>query len=134
MIEATIKKVIPRGKALVAFTLSMPGVGSWNGKWTGADRCYARVHKVARKDLDGLVGGYHYNFGDGWRAYVNACEISAGEARKSRRKSVGFAGYDWMIDSILRDRRIIAPSDRQVEAQAATDTAQIVQSEGTVTG
>ena len=28
---------------MIVFTLTMPHSGSWNGKWTGADRLYVRT-------------------------------------------------------------------------------------------
>jgi hypothetical protein len=97
---------------LLAFELTMPNVGSWNGKWTGASNCYARVmnytekygtSRVAQEKLDDLLKhkSYYYNFGDGWGANVSVKEVSRGEAAKLRRESKGFCGYDWMMDSIL---------------------------------
>ena len=34
---------------LICFTLSMPQVGSWNGKWTGAKNFYAEVINFGRR-------------------------------------------------------------------------------------
>ena len=92
---------------LLSFTLSMPGVGSWNGKWTGTERLYARVINFgktkkgiakAKEILD--TGYFTYNFGDGWTAGIEVNEVDANEARKIRSKTKGFYGYDWMIDNI----------------------------------
>jgi len=98
---------------ILCFTLSMPNVGSWNGKWTGANNLYARIINFgkskkatgkAQKILD--KGYYHYNFGDGWSAGITIKQVDAKEANKIRRASKGFCGYDWMIDSI-REHGII---------------------------
>ncbi len=113
------------------FTLSMPNVGSWNGKWTSADKCFAIKHIVnddlAKKIMKNvqskpiykdcfnseLIGyappscNYLYNFGDGWCACVKVTQITAKEANKVMKKSQGFAGYDWMIYSILSNQEII---------------------------
>lgn len=88
----------------------MPNVGSWNGKWTGADKKYYVIEKISDKYLKSkewftelLEKGkdsWHYSFGDGWSANVKAEIIDAAEARKRRKISVGFAGYEWMIKSI----------------------------------
>lgn len=88
---------------LLAFELSMPNIGSWNGKWTGVGRHYVRVismraKKAAQKILE--KSRYRYNFGDGWSACVSVREVTPSEAQKLRRKTNGFCGYDWMIDSI----------------------------------
>ncbi len=92
---------------ILAFTLSMPGVNSWNGKWSGEGRLYAKVINFGRTKkaiakaseiLD--IGYFRYNFGDGWSAGVKVTEVDAKEAAKIRRNSKGFYGYDWMIESI----------------------------------
>ena len=31
---------------ILSFTLSMPNIGSWNGKWTGSKNLYARAINV----------------------------------------------------------------------------------------
>lgn len=100
---------------LLKFELNMPGRGSWNGGWTGEDTLYARVvgfrgkerEELAKKILSGE--NYFYNFGDGWCAQVNVEHIDSKEAAKVRRKSKGFCGYDWMIDSIVKTGEIRAP-------------------------
>jgi len=102
---------------LMAFILTMPNVGSWNGKWTGESNLYARVFnftnrygtsKAAKDKAHSILaeGNYHYNFGDGWSANVEVKAVSASEATKIRKESKGFCGYDWMIDSILQDGNI----------------------------
>lgn len=103
---------------LMAFILTMPNVGSWNGKWTGESNLYARVmnytqrygtSKKAKEKVVTLLEkqNYYYNFGDGWGANVAVRQVTASEAAKIRKKTKGFYGYDWMIDSILHYGEIL---------------------------
>ena len=93
---------------LVAFTLSMPGANSWNGRWSGESRLYcvvrsfrgAKEEAVARERL--AKGYYSYSWDDGWRAGIAVKEVDRKEAASLRRKSCGFNGYDWMIDTIIK--------------------------------
>lgn len=104
---------------ILAFTLSMPGVGSWNSQWSGFGKCYVIVKSVSPKKAD-LAGKYFsYDFGDGWRAGVSVRQVDASEARKLRRRSDGFAGYDWMVDEILTHRRILTLAERCGKKEAA---------------
>lgn len=75
--------------------LTMPNVGSWNGKWTGERERYTKAISAPAKDAEKLIGSYYYNFGDGWGANV---EIRKAEPRE--RVTNNFCGYDWMISSI----------------------------------
>jgi len=96
---------------MLVFKLSMPNVGSWNGKWTGEERIYVKSRRDLTKKhtLYGkLKDNYFYDFGDGWGASVSVEEMPANEATKLMRKSQGFCGYEWMIDSILENNKIIA--------------------------
>lgn len=93
---------------LVKFTLSMPGVNSWNNRWSGEEYLYARVRKFNKSDCKNLEtileeGYFSYDFGDGWRAGISIEKIDSKEAARVRKNSRGFYGYDWMIDSILSD-------------------------------
>lgn len=106
---------------LVTFTLSMPGNNSWNGRWSGEGNKYVRVvnvgpsHKAAQKYTELVKKGYFsYAFGDGWRAAVTVGVTDKATARKLRKESKGFCGYDWMIDSI-RDHGKIMNSVKQRE-------------------
>lgn len=92
---------------ILSFQLSMPNNNSWNGKWTGDDVFYAKVinfgrSKKADKNAESILnkGYFHYNFGDGWAAGIDVKEVDSGEARSIRKKTKGFCGYDWMVDSI----------------------------------
>lgn len=93
---------------LVAFELSMPCAASWNGKWSGDGRPYVRVCRftkdmIEEHNLEALLEHrvFDYRWADGWCAAVTLREVDSKEAQKLRKKSVGFYGYDWMIDSIL---------------------------------
>lgn len=92
----------------IIFTLSMPGNNSWNGRWSGQGNLYAVVHKFGtskktRFKLETLldVRNFGHNFGDGWRASVEMREASPGEAKRVRKSTKGFCGYEWMISNIL---------------------------------
>lgn len=104
---------------LVAFELSMPQANSWNGKWSGEGRCYAIVKsyigaKNEKRAAELCAKGYfHYSWEDGWGAAITVRAVDAAEARKLRSKSVGFAGYEWMVTSILNYGVILA--DHQVK-------------------
>jgi hypothetical protein len=106
------------------FELSMPNCGSWNGKWTGANHYYAVTRKLSNKSrLVPRKEYYRYNFGDGWAAKVTVREVSAKEATHARRKSQGFCGYEWMVDSILSYGEILDYKGRKEAAQAKLATA-----------
>lgn len=112
----------------VSFELTMPNVGSWNGKWTGADRKYYIIKsfraKFFKETIAPLFDGnqwnsWYYNFGDGWGANVRAEIIDAAEARKRQKLSKGFAGYDWMVDSIISHGSILNTAQRKEALQTA---------------
>lgn len=97
----------------LAFILSMPNIGSWNGKWSGANDLYAMIVGFGRKKenitkaIDILAHHpYFYRFSDGWTARIEVREVDAKEARKIRKLSRGFCGYEWMVGSILQKRCI----------------------------
>lgn len=100
---------------LISFKLSMPNNNSWNGKWSGDGIFYAIVRSVRDKQKANEIlkkGYFHYNFGDGWSAGITANLVDSSKAAKIRRKSKGFCGYDWMVDSILIDGTIITRTER----------------------
>ncbi len=101
---------------ILCFTLSMPNVSSWNGKWSGEGRLYAKIinfgrtQKAIAKTKEILdIGYFHYSFGDGWSAGISVKEVNAKEAATIRRKSRGFYGYDWMVQSIKDNLLIKTP-------------------------
>jgi hypothetical protein len=93
---------------LIAFELSMPGKASWNGKWSGEGRPYVRVRSLAKAEAEKVLlsESYDYRWDDGWCACVSVRKVLAREAEKLRKKTVGFCGYDWMIDSIIAAGKI----------------------------
>jgi len=87
---------------ILCFELTMPGTNSYNGKWSGEDqKHYLFMSRVSRKRMEELNGKYFsYSFGDGWRAGVSVEMIDGIEKRKRVKINAGFAGYNWMADSI----------------------------------
>jgi len=98
---------------LIEFKLSMPNIGSWNKKWSGEENYYSRIisfrgkakKEKANKIL--LQENFYYNFGDGWGAMVSVRQVNSRDAVKIRKKSNGFYGYDWMINSIIEKGDIV---------------------------
>ena len=92
----------------IAFTLNMPNCGSWNGKWTGEGRLYCIVKNFKGKKHEAKAqelldaGSWYYSWGDGWGAAINAKKVDGKESARLRRKSRGFCGYDWMVDTIIK--------------------------------
>lgn len=103
---------------MIAFILTMPQVNSWNHKWSGEENLYAKVHTLGKKE-DNVVGYYRYSWSDGWGAAVEARRVTAVEARKMRKASKGFCGYDWMIDSIIRHGKILDSTQEKAAQEAA---------------
>lgn len=93
---------------MLLFKLSMPNRGSWNGSWSGEDNYYAVIRKVkSDRDITSLLGSHYYAWPDGWGAEVTVSIINSKEAVKVRKKSRGFYGYDWMVDSLLNYGKIM---------------------------
>ena len=92
---------------MIVFTLSMPNRGSWNGRWSGEDRVYARIFHNNDVPKDIIGKDFYYNWDDGWCACVSVTKVDSKEAAKIRKKSAGFCGYDWMIRSIIKNREIV---------------------------
>ncbi|WP_129678599.1 hypothetical protein [Klebsiella variicola] len=92
------------------FELSMPNRGSWNGGWSGASDKYVKSRDLPLKGNDNVKdGAYHYyNFGDGWGAGITVRIVDGAKAKNAEIKgSKGFCGYDWMIDSIMKNGKIV---------------------------
>ena len=124
----------------LSFELTMPNVGSWNGKWTGTDYKYFVIkifdNKTAGKIMLGATTSpiyegfftrtkigdtpprksYYYDFGDGWGANIRIEQVYAKEANKRRKISAGFRGYEWMIDSIIKFDEIL--SSKQIKERS----------------
>ena len=80
----------------------MPNKGSWDGKWTGETQTFARTRTEKRVPKELWNNSFYHRWDDGWTACVTVTQMPANEARKIMRKSKGFCGYDWMIESIIR--------------------------------
>ena len=93
---------------ILAFTLSMPGCASWNGRWSGEGKMYGivKTFRTSREIENALkiceMGYYRYSWSDGWAAGITVKQVSPNEASKIRKSSNGFCGYDWMVDSIIK--------------------------------
>jgi hypothetical protein len=115
----------------ISFKLTMPNNNAWNGKWTGQDRNYYIIKTLTKKSaqhahfkdlMDKGRDSWYYNFGDGWGACVIAELIDGKEARRRRKLTVGFSGYDWMVSSILTYGEILNDRQRKERAQQQTAT------------
>ena len=93
---------------ILSFELSMPNRGSWDGRWSGEEKMFAVVKNLGRTKkaeergrrlVD--AGSFYYSWSDGWGARISVREVSPQQARKIRKQSAGFCGYNWMVDSIL---------------------------------
>lgn len=109
---------------LLAFELSMPNVGSWNGRWTGEDRYYAKVINIGRTKEKIKLGNeileeesYYHSFGDGWGMNISVRKVNGKEASKIRSKSKGFCGYDWAIESIIKNKKIMTKREEEQLSQ-----------------
>ena len=96
---------------MIIFTLSMPNRGSWNGRWSGENRVYARIFHNNDVPKDIIGKDFYYNWDDGWYACVSVAKVDSKEAAKIRKKSAGFCGYDWMIRSIIKHGEIIVEEE-----------------------
>ena len=98
---------------ILSFEITMPNVGSWNGKWSGANNLHFAFRNKTKKQVEEFMEGkeaknFYYNFGDGWGANIKVKPMDAKTKTKIQRKNSGFMGYDWMIDSILKHGKIIS--------------------------
>lgn len=100
----------------VSFELTMPNVGSWNGKWTGSDKKYYVIRTFRGKKETNRIfellnckeqANFYYHWNDGWGANILMEIIGPTEAKQREKKSAGFYGYEWMIDSIIANGKII---------------------------
>ena len=97
---------------LIAFELTMPKVSSWNNKWSDADNSHYIFRYCNKKTKDELLQGeshrnFSYDFGDGWVANVEMFPINLDDRVAIEVVNKGFNGYDWMVDSILKNGNIV---------------------------
>jgi hypothetical protein len=110
---------------ILAFKLTMPRNNSWNGRWSGDEKLYVKTKTFlgqSIKKAEKLVGSHHYDFGDGWCAQINVSIVDSSQARRLNKNSLGFCGYDWMIDSLITYGDIIPDSVRFKKQKASNDT------------
>lgn len=106
----------------IAYILTMPNIGSWNGQFSGSGKFYCTVKSypiesdIPKKVLS-MGYGYHYDFGDGWSANVKAEKIKGNQKAKYKKASQGFYGYEWMIKEIETFGRIKTLTERQQESR-----------------
>lgn len=97
---------------ILSFEITMPNVGSWNGQWTGRNAAHFSFRNYSKKEVERVMQGkekrnFYYNFGDGWGANVEMKPMNSTEKRKIQKVNRGFMGYEWMIDSIMKNGEII---------------------------
>ena len=87
---------------MIVFTLTMPNRNTWNGKWTGDNKIYAKTapNKLVPKEIIGKE--FYYSWDYGWTVCVTVEKMDYKEANKIMKRSEGFLSYDWMIESIIR--------------------------------
>lgn len=104
----------------IAYILTMPNVGSWNGKFTGQGNlnCIVKSYKKDDPILNKVLSmkqGYHYDFGDGWSVNIKSKEILGNQKAKYKKESKGFYGYEWMVREIEQYGRIKTLDERTQE-------------------
>jgi len=84
----------------VEFRLTMPGIRSWNGKWSGEDQNLTVVRSLTPTEVQALElpNSWRHHWKDGWCARVSARLMEKGERRA---KSDGFHGYEWIVQNVL---------------------------------
>ena len=87
---------------MIAFILTMPNKGSWNGRWSGENDLHAIIKTERSVPKDVIGKSFWYRWDDGWSACVSVEKVDCREGNKLRKKSRGFCGYNWMVDSIIK--------------------------------
>lgn len=87
------------------------GAGTANG--LEKKRLYAKSRRNNQVPKEVVGKKFYYRWDDGWTAYVSVKKVYYREGRKIMRKSSGFCGYDWMIDSIINYGKILTKSERE---------------------
>lgn len=97
---------------MISFELTMPNVNTWDGTWSGQNKKYFLVRRLTKKQIENLnlvdgLNSFFYDFGDGWSARIKVEQVDTKEANKRKKLSSGFCGYDWMIESIISNGKIL---------------------------
>lgn len=97
----------------LCFELTMPTNNAWNGKWSGDEEYHAKTRnfgrsKKAKEQVQEILSKtpYFYEWDDGWSARISARLIDSKESKTVKLRSKGFAGYEWMIESIINHGKI----------------------------
>jgi len=88
---------------MIAFILTMPNIGSWNGKWSGENDLHAIVIQERRVPKDIIGKSFWYHWDDGWSACVSVEKVDCKTGNMLLKKSRGFCGYNWMVTSIIEN-------------------------------
>lgn len=107
------------------FEYGHSNVGSWDGKWSGDKKIYAKKVVITKEKEEllkslgipmtkGSKKEFLYDFGDGWTAKVIMTVGTSREFDPIVKRSGGFLGYDWMIDEILKHGRILKRDERKI--------------------
>lgn len=97
---------------MIVFELTMPHRGSWNGRWSGENSSHIIV-KRNKKELNHLIDrSFRFRWDDGWEAEITVSKMNADskEFKDLVRRNTGFRGYDWMVDSIIKNGEIVKAS------------------------
>ena len=97
---------------MIVFELTMPHVGSWNERWSCADKKYIRTMDERKVPRDCWNKDFYYRWDDGWCACVSVKRAKASETKKLEMRSSGCCGYDGMIRSIIECGCILTDSER----------------------
>ena len=91
---------------MIVFELTMSDTGSWNGKWSQAGYSHYASRRDSEVPKEVIGREFSYRWPDGWCACISVKKVSRMFERELMRKSVGFCGYEWMIDSIINHGKI----------------------------
>ena len=98
---------------MVIFELTMPGCGSWNGRWSGEGKTYVRSKKNNQVPNEVIGKSFRYRWDDGWCVCITVRKVESRVERKIMRRSSGFCGYNWMIDSIIKYGKILTKEEQE---------------------
>lgn len=108
----------------VLFEYHPANIGSWDGKWSGSGKVFAKLKSISKEQKEKLeqMGfsiqkgdshSFHYDFWDGWSCNVIMKVGTKKEFQSIMKQSQGFLGYDWMIKDILECGRIVGENRRK---------------------
>ena len=72
-------------------------INTWNGHWTGEGKVFAKEVFLT----------FTHDFGDGWVAKITMTVGAKKDFEEIMKRSEGFLGYEWIIDSILKHGKIV---------------------------